>query len=893
VNLSILFLGLVVGTTYGLLAVGLVIVYRVTKVINFAHGAIGALGAAVLGTLVVEAHVPYWIAFVGAIAASGLAGALAEAAVVRRLRNAPRVMSLVATLGLSAFFTGLAPAIYSGVNATLTYPSPPFFPEFDVGALRVTSAFSAQLFLSPILVIGFAGFLRYTRFGLALRATASNPTTARTLGIHAARMSMLSWVIASMFAAFTAILVFPTRGFSGGEPFGPALLLRALAAGVVARMTSLPVALGAGVVIGVVEQVLYDQVKTRGAPSLFVFLVLFVALLVQRRGDTRSREQESWASVATTAAVRLPAELARRLRVAGTGALVLLVVLLILLPTVISNADAEGVAAVLGLSVVALSVGVVTGLGGHLSLGQFAFAGIGAATCLQVGTGTDNWLLAFVCAGVAGGLAGVLVGIPALRIRGIMYAVTTLGFAYAAQGFLLRQSWLLGQQSSFERPTFFGQQLVRGKDFYLCALVVLGVAILLVWRVRRGGLARSLVALRDNEDAARAFTIPATVRTLQLFLIGGVLAGIGGAVWAHAVVLVTPASFTDQLSINVVAAAVLGGLAFLGGPLLGALYIFALPQFVHLDSAVLAGSALGWLLLILYAPAGLGSLLSRLRAAVLTRLVARAAREEVEDPTVGLSAHRVVLTSRRRVEGSGVPALQVEVLGLIGPNGAGKTTLFEVISGFTRPDAGRVLLHGRDVSSASAERRAGLGLVRSFQDSRLFPTLTVTEVLRLAQERAAPTSLVSSLVLGGAAERERAERADVLIELMGLAAYRDKRASELSTGTRRITELACVVALQPSVLLLDEPSSGIAQRESEALGLLLRKVRDHLDATLVVIEHDVPLVMSLCDRVAAMEAGELLLVGSPQEVATDPRVVESYLGGDARAIHRSRTAASV
>jgi ABC-type branched-subunit amino acid transport system ATPase component len=228
-----------------------------------------------------------------------------------------------------------------------------------------------------------------------------------------------------------------------------------------------------------------------------------------------------------------------------------------------------------------------------------------------------------------------------------------------------------------------------------------------------------------------------------------------------------------------------------------------------------------------------------------------------------------------------------ETLGLIGPNGAGKTTLFEVLAGFVRPDAGRVHFDGRDVTSWSPEGRAELGMVRSFQDVMLFPTLSVLDTVQLALERTLRTRFLESIIGLTMRDRARAALARELVGSMGLWEYRNKQIQELSTGTRRIAELTCLVALEPKLLLLDEPSSGIAQRETEKLGELLLALKDEHGMTLVVIEHDIPMIMGLADRIIAMDAGRIIATGKPAAVRKNPKVVEAYLGGRVEAVARS------
>jgi branched-chain amino acid transport system ATP-binding protein len=225
-------------------------------------------------------------------------------------------------------------------------------------------------------------------------------------------------------------------------------------------------------------------------------------------------------------------------------------------------------------------------------------------------------------------------------------------------------------------------------------------------------------------------------------------------------------------------------------------------------------------------------------------------------------------------------------LGIIGHNGAGKTTLFDVISGFLAPDAGQVLVDGVDVTGEPPHRRALAGLGRSFQEARLFPSLTVAETVAVALERHLPNrdTLAAALALPASTYMEAAvsERVDELLALLGLSGYRHHRTADLSTGTRRIVELACVLAQDPAVLLLDEPSAGVAQRETQALGPLLRRVRAATGCTLVIIEHDMGLISSVCDELVALEFGAVIARGSPGDVLAHPKVIASYLGGELR-----------
>ncbi len=295
-----------------------------------------------------------------------------------------------------------------------------------------------------------------------------------------------------------------------------------------------------------------------------------------------------------------------------------------------------------------------------------------------------------------------------------------------------------------------------------------------------------------------------------------------------------------------------------------------------------------------------------------------AAADESGDETVGADGHGTAIdrpeTVRVVPDMSARPALEVtdlsvsfggiravdgatfdvwpgEIVGVIGPNGAGKTTIFDLVSGFTPSLAGRVVLNGRDITTATAADRAAAGLGRSFQDARLFPELTVVETLSIAQERFIGSRSIFSaalhLPMAVDSEHKVGARVEELIELMGLGEYRYSFVRELSTGTRRVVDLACLVAHRPAVILLDEPTSGIAQREVEALAPVVRRLRDEMGASLVIVEHDIPFVSTVSDRLLALEQGRVIATGRPDDVLAHPAVVESYLGTSSAAIARS------
>ncbi|WP_244932140.1 branched-chain amino acid ABC transporter permease/ATP-binding protein [Nocardioides sp. W7] len=919
-----LVIGLFTGLTYGLLAVGLVLVYRSSRFVNFAHGSIGAFGASVLALMVTDWGLPYWASFVVAIVVGGLLSGFVEILVVRRLEGRPALVGMIATLGLSQLIVVMSLIINSDGVSGFTYPKPTMLPTFEIQSLPIGTPYVAMLVLAPVLLAGLAWFLRYHRMGIGIRAAADDPDTARLEGIPARWMATLAWTIAGGIACFSAILVTPTTAGSGLEGIGPDLLLKGLAGAVIARMSSIPIAIAASLGIGVIEQVLLSNPDTRGLVTVVIALIIVVALLRQPQLGRAGQDKGRWRRV-----VLPPLPPAYRsvpsIRWIPRVSVVVGIAASVGVAYLVSNDTASVLSLVAGFTLVGLSVGLLTGVSGQLSLGQFAYAGIAAAASVHVAESTGNFLFGLLCGVLSAAAASALVGIPAMKLKGLALAVSTLAFALATSTWLLRQDLFLGDGIAPAKPTWWDYPLEYAVDYYLFALLMLCVGLWVTNNLRHGGFGRMIQALRDNEHAARAFTVPNRMRMIQLYAVSGALAGLGGIVVGHGQSQLTVNSFPADASIDVVALTVVGGLTVSLGPLVGALLIVGLPALVGMGMAGQAALAIGWLLVVIFLPDGLGGVMVRMRDSLYDGLARRHGLDPLRERhgVVDLDAEGHVsspLHERPRLEGlaprvapgarttgpiltvdgisrrfGGVVAVdhvsfqveQGEILGVIGPNGAGKTTCFEIVAGFTATDRGRVVFDGIDVTGATPEERAQEGLVRSFQDAALFPTLTVHETLMVAQERIEPTRLWTSALGVRSAEIDKAAAADEVLERMHLTRYARRPVGDLSTGTRRVVELACLLTLQPRVLLLDEPSAGIAQSESEALGDLLLAIRAELGTTMVVIEHDLPLLSRLSDRMLAMNLGRVIATGTPDEVRNDPAVVTSYLGADQAAIHRS------
>jgi ABC-type branched-subunit amino acid transport system ATPase component/ABC-type branched-subunit amino acid transport system permease subunit len=712
----------------------------------------------------------------------------------------------------------------------------------------------------------------------------------------------------------SAVLQAPGQVTFGLSALGPYLLMLTLGAAAFGAFVSLPWALIGGLVIGLVLEGVTDVTNKPENAELAVFALILVVVFV------RGREISRVFSVTGGAADDLPvtqvpaslrtSPLVRYQRMGLLAGGLFLALVWPHLPYFNRAGNQVLLTFLIVFAIVGVALTMLLGWGGQVSLGHFAVVGLGAY--LAARWASHGWSLPELClvAGLVCAFVTILIGLPALRVRGLTLAVTTLGFAIVADDWLFRQSWIGSRDPNGISVTNPPVAKHLGTPtspvaIYYVGVVVLALTVLAAGALRRSSPGRLILAVRDNERASAAFGVsPATVK-LALLGVSGFIAGAAGVVWADAHAAVGTDQFTADFSIALLAIPVIGGLGSLGGAVAAAALLWGFTFFLgpHMQwlfgsyghslafSLVLAGA--GQVYVLMKMPTGLAGEAQRFWQNYLDRRAERLdpARTSV-DPALPLVVRDVTVRFGGvvAVDGASIDVRPGEIVGLIGSNGAGKTTLMNVISGVMRPQQGSVQVYGKEVIDLPPDFRCAFGLSRSFQDASLFSGLTVTETIQVALAHRNKVGMVSAMLWAPWVrqnERRTRKAANEIIERFGLSAWADTRTSELSTGTRRICDLAAQVAARPKLLLLDEPTAGVAQREAEAFGPLLRKIRDELDCSVLIVEHDMPLLMGLCDRVYALETGHVITEGTPEEIRNDPRVIASYLGTEEAAIARS------
>jgi ABC-type branched-subunit amino acid transport system ATPase component/ABC-type branched-subunit amino acid transport system permease subunit len=607
----------------------------------------------------------------------------------------------------------------------------------------------------------------------------------------------------------------------------------------------------------------------------------------------------------------------------GRG-LVVVVVVLAGLPPLLSRAGVWGFdqyhALILCFGVTyalaALPLNLLMGYAGQISLGHAAFLGIGAYTSgIIAGRLGLPFTVGLVVAAAVGALAALVIGLPALRLRGLYLALVTLGFGLAMSSMVFRLRSVTGGYAgqAVPRPQAGTYVFLRNADLLAIIVVIFAVVWALDRNVLRTKVGRGFLALREDEEVAAAFGVDVPAYKLYAFALYGALSAIAGSVFGHVVGFAQQESFTFDLSLLFVVIVLIGGLRSRPGVVTAAFFFGVTPRFfTFLKGWELVIAPAFVLFTLVRHPGGLAQTFTQLRGLRTERRDRRVTA--VEDDEADTAHASLVLPRPASVHkdtpedhflhtSEGVPlevreisvrfgglvavddvSLTAEtgrITGLIGPNGAGKSTLFNAISGFVRPDRGRVLLQGTDITGLAAHRRARLGVGRTFQQIGLIKDLTVTENLLLAQHRLAGYGAVVALghlpaVARG--ERALAERTAETLHALRFERFATSPLAELSHGQQRIVELAAALLTAPGVLLLDEPSAGMSPAAAEALAERLLQVRDELGQTILLIEHHLPLVVATCTTVHVMDAGRLLTSGSPADVTRDPAVVAAYLG---------------
>lgn len=611
--MDIVLLGLAIGMANALLAVGIVLVHMSNRVINLAHGEFGAFCVGMMLALTRVAHLNYWLALVLSLAATGALAAIVERTILARLWNSPRLILLIATLGVAQLIIvlrlGLPKPRSADGEAILAggagvFPVPFSSPTLVWDRVVLQPAHFLALVAGPLLALGLAAFLRWSPYGVALRASAENSPRARLLGIPVRRVSTMAWVIAAMFAGAASVLLAPIVGFSATEAVGLVILMRGLAAATIARMESVSVGFGVGLALGVADQLVFFWTGQSGLTDIVLFAVI-VVVLIARSGPARrtlSWEESSWEAAEPIRP--LPPEVIAHPRWQSLVTAVAAVVVagMVSAPILLRSSATFFLASVFLIAAVVVSLTMLTGWAGQLSLGQWALAGVGgiAGAKLVADVGVPFWI-AFVAAAVIGAVVSLLLGIPALRIEGTGLAVVTLGFAIASASWLYGQDWF-GPTDFFAPPAYLTTDVLYGVNLAFLAAVILAVR-----RLQTSRIGRNIVASRDNPRQVASFGVPVVRTKLTAFMVSGAIAAGAGFLWVAGTSLATNQSFPPVRSLSMVAAAVIGGLGSISGALVAALYLWGVPYFMAGVTPYigLLSTGFGLLGLLLFLPGGL------------------------------------------------------------------------------------------------------------------------------------------------------------------------------------------------------------------------------------------------------------------------------------------------
>jgi branched-chain amino acid transport system permease protein len=622
--------GLVIGMLTALLAVGLALIYRANRIINFAQADLGFVPVSLVIGLVVFWQWPYWVGLTVGLLAAVVVGVVVEFFLVRRFRQASRLVLTVATLGIAQLLSVLALLMPSwwGQRPTSQRIPAPFDAKVTIGSFVLGTNDLIALVAAPLAMVAVALFLERTRTGIAIRATAERSDRAAMLGVPVGRLATVVWVVASLLSFLALFLRAGILGIPWGSAIGATTLVPAIAALAIGQLRDLPAVALTGVALGILE---YGVSWNASSPLLVTPIIgaaVFITLLARRvqYGRADDAHASTWR---LTEEIRPPTPSPRVVptwRVVRVVTIAAVTAAVVLGPLFLRVDQVIKATAIVAFALVCVSLVVLSGWAGQISLGQVAFFAIGAATSA---TATSRWnvdlTLALGVGGVAGAVAALAVGLPALRLQGLYLAVTTLVFASIVTSWLLNDRFFDWVPSSrLERPPLFGRIQVDDADrYYLYSLAVLAIVLVVLRRLRASSIGRSIIAVRDNEPGAAAFSVHTVRVKLTAFAIAGAVAGIGGALFVHLGRSFDLSSYGTGESLDVFVATVVGGLGSLYGAVIGASFMWGVRWFVPANEWRFLASATGVLLVLLVLPGGIVGLLARLRDRFVALLEAR------------------------------------------------------------------------------------------------------------------------------------------------------------------------------------------------------------------------------------------------------------------------------
>ena len=875
--------GIAAGSIYGLAATGLVLTYKTSGIFNFGQGALATAAAYIFYAMHYANNINWVISLIVSVVIAGPLMGLGMERISRRLSQQSVAWKIVATTGLILIVQGLGTIKY-GSN---TIDVPQFLPKgadsFEVGGVNISYAQLIVTVVGVVAVAGLYALFRWTRTGTAMRAVVDDPDLLAMQATSPVRVRRTAWIIGTTFAALSGVLVLP---FIGLDAIALTyIVVQAFGAAALGAFSSIPLTFVGAIVIEIAANISQKYVVNvswlSGLPDSLPFIVLFVALfLLSRRRLTSRSGVESRPPLQWQGPVRV--------RVV-TG--VVLVGLLAVVPWVV-GAEKIGFWTI-GLTqmIMLLSLGLLVKTSGQVSLCQATFGAIGAVAFSQLTVGAGiPWFAALLFAGLIVVPVGAFLALPAIRLPGLFLALATFGFGIFVQQMLYSTSWMftvLQSGRAIPRPSIGSTDT----GYYYVVLMILVVTALIMVAIHEARLGRLLRGLSDSPLAVVTMGLSTNTTRVIVFCISAFFAAISGVLYAASIHFAVSSDIHFDPFYSLTLLAVL------------ALAPFAEPwyAFFGLIAAVIPGyltsTNVTWWLNVIFGVSAVAVALRGSHAGMPARLREFLGRfghpREAEAAAVGdvprqrtpegdglqVRDLRVAFGGLVAVNGLSFSVPLGRITGLIGPNGAGKTTTFDACSGLNRRVGGQVLLRGKELTKVGASARGRLGLGRTFQRMALCDRLTVAENVALGRESALGGASVLGQLLA-----TRSQRTDTLaaarsaMDLCGITELAGTQAGALSTGQRRLVELARCLAGQFDVLILDEPSSGLDHAETEALARIMHRTVAERGCGILLVEHDMSLVMNVCEYIYVLDFGELLFEGDPPGVAASPEVQAAYLG---------------